>query len=123
MAKTILIVEDEKTLFEALSVKLEEAGYKIVEAKDGKEGLEIALKIKPDLLLVDILMPIMDGITMINKLKEDEWGKNVPMIILTNFSDEEKMRQAELAGVHDYMVKSDWKLSDLVDKVNEKLKG
>lgn len=123
MAKTILIVEDEKTLFEALSVKLEEAGYKTVEAKDGKEGLEIALKIKPDLLLVDILMPIMDGITMINKLKEDEWGKNVPMIILTNFSDEEKMRQAELAGVHDYMVKSDWKLSDVVDKVNEKLKG
>lgn len=123
MAKTILIVEDEKTLFEALSVKLEEAGYKIVEAKDGKEGLKIALKIKPDLLLVDILMPIMDGITMINQLKEDEWGKTVPMIILTNFSDEEKMRQAELAGVHDYMVKSDWKLSDVVNKVNEKLKG
>ncbi len=122
MAKKILIVEDEPTLFEALEVKLKEEGFEILMARDGQEGLEISLRLKPDLLLVDILMPIMDGITMINKVREDDWGKTVPIIILTNFSDEEKQRQAKAVEVEDYLVKSDWRLTDVVDRVKAKLK-
>lgn len=122
MAKKILIVEDEPTLFEALEVKLKEEGFEILMARDGQEGLEMSLRLKPDLLLVDILMPIMDGITMINKVREDDWGKTVPIIILTNFSDEEKQRQAKAVEVEDYLVKSDWRLTDVVDRVKAKLK-
>ena len=63
----------------------------------------------------------MDGITMLIKLREDTWGKNVPVIILTNLSDDEMVTRSIQNGVHDYLVKADWKLEDLVEKIKKKL--
>ena len=63
----------------------------------------------------------MDGITMLIKLREDAWGKNVPVIILTNLSDDEMVTRSIQNGVHDYLVKADWKLEDLVEKIKKKL--
>lgn len=119
--KTILIVEDEKALRKALSDKLTNEGYKIIETTDGEEGLDSALREHPDLILLDIVMPNMDGITMLQKLRQDAHGKNIPVIILTNLSDAEKVQQGMENAVFDYLIKADWKLSDLVDKVNQKL--
>lgn len=119
--KTILIVEDEKPLRSALASKLLHEGYSILEASDGKEGLKVALETHPDLILLDIILPVMDGITMLKELREDEWGKNSKIIILTNLADEAKMSDSFHNAVFDYLIKTDWRLEDLVEKIKQKL--
>ncbi len=96
MAKTrnkILIVEDDLDLLEVLRKKFTLEKFQVSQAPDGKIGLEEALRNHPDLILLDILMPVMDGMTMLGKLREDSWGKEVPVILLTNLSDEKKWRR------------------------------
>ena len=119
--KTILIVEDDAPLRNALRDKLICEGFTTLEAKNGAEGLEVALAEHPDLILLDIVMPVMDGITMLKKLRKDEWGKNARIIMLTNLSDTEKMTEAIEQGSYDYLVKSDWKIEDIIAKVKEKI--
>ena len=119
--KTILIVEDEKPLRDALSSKLTHEGFSILQAGDGKEGLKIALQIHPDLILLDIILPVMDGITMLKQLRQDEWGKDAKIIILTNLSDEARISEGFDNAVFDYLIKTDWKLEELVGKIKQKL--
>jgi DNA-binding response OmpR family regulator len=119
--KTILIVEDEQTLGRALTAKLESVGFSVLCAHNGEEGLAVAQEKMPDLILADIIMPKMDGLTMLDKMRENEWGKNVPVIMLTNLSSAEDIDEATKNGVHDYLVKSDWTLEDIVAKVKEEL--
>lgn len=121
MAKKILIVEDEQALTLALNEKLTREGFELVNAGNGEDGLRLALKERPDLILLDIIMPRMDGITMLKKLREDKWGKTVEVIILTNLSDIAKVQEALEQGTTDYLVKSDWKIEDVVARVKEKL--
>jgi len=122
MKKTILIVEDEISLCNALRDKFAGEGFSVLSAKDGEEGLKLALSERPDLILLDIIMPVMDGITMLAKLREDTWGNNAKVIILTNLSDNEKVAEALARGSYDYLVKSNWKIEDVVAKVCERLK-
>ena len=117
----ILIVEDEESLRTVLRDKLKGEGYNVLTAKNGKEGLAVALKKHPDLILADIIMPVMDGMTMVKKLRDDTWGKNVSVIILTNLSDAEKTAEAVDRGVFDILIKSDWKIEDVVDKIKNEL--
>lgn len=119
--KKILIVEDEPGLLNALVDKFTHEGFVVLSAKDGQEGLEVALPEHPDLILLDIIMPVMDGMTMLRDLRKDPWGKNVPVILLTNLSEAEKVAESLSQGVYYYLVKSDWKLEDIVKKVKEKL--
>lgn len=121
--KIILITEDEKTLRDALHLKLTSEGFNIFEAKNGEDGLKISLKEHPDLILLDVVMPKMDGMEMLRKLRTDEWGKNVPVIILTNLpSADEKMNKdiTELEPTY-YFIKSDKKIEEVVEKVKERL--
>ena len=121
--KTILIVEDEQDLREALTDKLTREAFTVLEAKNGKEGLDKALGEHPDLILLDIVMPEMDGMTVLRKLREDTWGKTVPVILLTNLSATEESIIEEMvkyAPSH-YLVKSDWKIKDVVEKIKETL--
>ncbi|MDD4333362.1 MAG: response regulator [Patescibacteria group bacterium] len=121
-SKKILIVEDEMSLSEALKRKLSLVdGYNIFVAKDGEDGLSLALREKPDLILLDIIMPKMDGMTMLAKLRKEKGGKKIPVIILTNLSDAENVEEAQKRGVNDFLIKSDWKIEDLAKKVKEKL--
>ena len=115
------IVEDELSLLEVLTDKFSKEGFKVLRAKNGKDGLKVALTEHPDIILLDIIMPVMDGMTMLKKLREDEWGKDAKVIILTNLSDNEKTAQALADGSNDYLVKSDWKIEDVVKKVEERL--
>lgn len=121
MAKKILVIEDEPSLCQALCTKLSSGGFSVLKANNGQEGLETAIKEKPDLILLDIIMPIMDGITMLEKLREDEWGKNVPVIILTNLSDDQKVMEAIKQGSYDYLIKSNWSIIEVMDKIKERL--
>lgn len=123
-AKKILlieIVEDEEPILKILSEKFSREGFETVEAEDGEDGLKKALEHKPDLILLDLLMPRMDGITMLNKLREDAWGKEVPVVVLTNLNDKEKIAAATENKAFDYLIKADWKLDDIVRKVKQRL--
>lgn len=119
--KIVLIVEDEKSLREALRDKLTREGFLVLEAKDGEEGLEIALKYHPDLILLDLLMPKMNGAEMAKKLRQDEWGKNVKIIILTNLAEEEKVKRELENSVYAYIIKNDIRLDQVVGKVKQTL--
>ncbi len=125
--KRILIVEDEESLRNILADKLKEEDFDVDTAQDGKRGLDKALKDHPDLMLIDVMMPIMDGVEMIKNLQKDSWGKNAKMMLLTNMSDPIKMAEitSELDGnltVFDYLVKSDWDLDSIVKKIKDKFK-
>src|SRR3989344_2171943 len=87
----VLVVEDEEILLTGLKEELESGGYTVQGASDGVEGLEQTKSFKPDLILLDLLMPKMDGMEMLQKLKADSATRDVPVVILTNLSDYEKI--------------------------------
>ncbi|HOX60791.1 MAG TPA: response regulator [Candidatus Magasanikbacteria bacterium] len=118
----ILIVEDEPALSRALVTKFKKEGFTVFKASDGEEGLRIALQEHPHIILLDIVMPIMDGITMLEKLRADVWGKDVAVIMLTNLADEVKVAEVMRFGSRDFLIKTDWQLSDVVKKVKDRLK-
>ena len=109
-------------LLELMSDKLAAEGFVVIRAEDGEKGLELAKKNQPDLILLDILLPKIDGIEMLRRLRDDDWGAKAQVVLLTNLSDSEKVAEATKLGAYDYLVKSDWKLEDVVKKVKEKLK-
>lgn len=119
--KVILAVEDEDPLRMVLRDVLTVEGYRILEAKNGIEGLEMALREHPDLILLDILMPKMDGLEMLKKLREDEWGRKVPVIVLTNLSDNEDIAKAVEEDVFEYFVKTDIKINEVITRIREKI--
>jgi response regulator RpfG family c-di-GMP phosphodiesterase len=117
----ILIVEDEKPLLKALTEKFAHEGFRVLTAENGEKGAALALEVKPEIILMDIVMPKMDGIAVIKKLRADPTTKAIPIILLTNLYDNERLAEAGKDGVFDYLIKSDWKLEDVVKKVKEKL--
>lgn len=123
--KTILIVEDEEAQSGILRDSLQENNFSTLVAVNGKEALDLGLKNHPDLILLDLLMPEMDGMTALKKIREDAWGASVPVIILTNLNaDSEELVQAMVMGRPVcYLIKSDWKIQDVIKKVKEILKG
>ena len=112
-----MIVEDEEILLAALQEELSQGGYEIEGAGDGEEGIAKVKTFKPDLVLLDLVMPKMDGMEALKKLKEDGETKDIPVIILTNLSDYERISEALSLGAKDYLVKANYSLSDLLEKV------
>jgi DNA-binding response OmpR family regulator len=121
MTQKILIVEDEAPLRSLLVKVMGEAGYEVLEADDGQKGLEVALQDHPDLILLDLMMPVKDGMAMLRELRQDEWGKGVQVILLTNVDQEEHKAEAAQFGVDTYLLKWNWKLEDFVGLVKGKL--
>jgi DNA-binding response OmpR family regulator len=119
--KRVLIIEDEVQQMEALRIKFMREGFGVIEAINGVDGLATALREHPDIILLDIILPKMDGMTMLKKLREDEWGKTSKVVILTNLSDDERVLEAARQGTHEYLVKADWRIDDVVRKVRERL--
>ncbi|MFA6184058.1 MAG: response regulator [Parcubacteria group bacterium] len=115
--KKILVVEDEISLAKALKSKFEKEGFEVLIAENGQVGLESSLRELPDMILLDIAMPVMDGLQMLKLLKEDEKGKDLKVIILTNYGDMDKFMEAKDLGANDYLVKADWGMADIVEKV------
>lgn len=119
--QTILIVEDEILIFNALRDKFSSEGFSILEARSGEQGLEVALAKHPDLILLDIILPGINGMEMLNKLRKDAWGKDALVILLTNLNEPAQVSDGLAQHVHAYIVKSDWTLEDIVKKVKEGL--
>jgi len=118
--KKILIVEDNKDFLWLLRQSFSNQPFSVLYAEDGQEGALLAEKEKPDLILVDILMPKMDGITMVQNLKAQ--GNTAQVIFLTNMKDLDHISKAmEVTGESDYIVKSDVRLDVIVERVHNKL--
>lgn len=121
--KAILVVEDEEIMRRLLAQGFTDEGFSVLEAKNGEEGLKLSLEKHPDLVVLDVAMPKMDGMTMMRKVRESGlWGKKVPIIILTNLN----ANDAIMAGVIQnepsyYFMKTDFQIEDLVKKVKEEL--
>jgi len=114
---TILIIEDEKSLRGAIVDILRLKDFLSLEARNGREGVKLALENHPDLILLDLIMPEMDGMTALKKIREDMWGKKVPIIILTNLSATNEHPVDD--EVTHYLIKSDWKLHSIIKKLEE----
>lgn len=119
--KTVLIVEDEELLQQVLRDEFVASGFNVLQARNGVEGVKIATADKPDLMLVDILMPEMDGITMLQRIRNDKDAKDIPAIVLTNVNDVEATAKAVENKAYDYLIKANWEPKALVQHVKEKL--
>lgn len=122
MSKKILVVEDEATLQRSLVEFLTEENFSVISASDGEKGLELAKAEKPDLVILDIILPKMDGYEVLSGIKKDEKTKNIPVILLTNLESAEDIQKAFERGATTYLVKSDYKLEDVAKKIKETLK-
>ena len=122
--KTILVVEDEKNLRDALVDTLILKNFIPLEAVNGKDGVIVALEKHPDLVLLDLIMPEMDGMMALKKIREDKWGKTVPIIILTNLSATKERQEDALITdkLTRYLIKSDWKIYNIVNEIEIILK-
>lgn len=121
--KKILVVDDEQDLRDAVRDALTGAGFEVVEAHNGEVGLQVALEEKPDLILLDLMMPEINGIGMLSRLRQDPWGKNATVILLTALEDAGSVAQAVEAGGNDYLIKPNIRLEDIVKKVRQHLVG
>lgn len=121
MAKTILIVEDEMSMQRALKNKLEGSGFSVMTADDGEEAVEAMRRSLPDLVLLDLIMPKLDGISVLRQMKADEKLRLVPVVILTNLSSGDKVAEAMQLGTFDFLVKANYSLDDVLRKVKERL--
>jgi CheY-like chemotaxis protein len=117
MNKTILLVEDEVDIREAMAEALTQAGYTVIEAENGAIGLEKAIELKPDLVLLDIIMPVMDGHGVLEKLRDDPWGKSAKVIVLTSMDDVQNIASAHAGAIQDYIIKAHASLDEIVKKV------
>ena len=117
--KTILVVEDEQELREILADTLKRNDFAALEAQNGKEGLKIALAKHPDLIILDLLMPIMGGVEVLQHLRADDWGKHVPVMVLTNLSASDEQLVQEMVALRPvcYIIKSSWDMKSIVAKI------
>jgi CheY-like chemotaxis protein len=115
--KKILIVEDDNFVAEVYSTKLLEMGHEVLIAQNGEEGLAQVGSSKPDLILLDIIMPVMGGIEMLEELKKNESLKNIPVILLTNVGEKESIQRVRELGVQDYLIKSHFTPAEVIEKI------
>ncbi len=123
MSGAVLLVEDDESARLVLGRALEKEGYTVFTAQNGADGLQLALLKHPDVIIVDLLLPVMSGRDMIAEIRKDSWGKDAEIIILTNVVDtktsEGPMNQHELF----YMVKGDSSMADVITKVNSRVQA
>jgi len=117
--KKILFVEDESALQKAFSDILTQAGYKVVSALDGEIGLRLAKSEKPDLILLDIILPRLDGFDVLKRLKEDLELREIPVIVLTNLERIEDVEKAIELGAKTYLVKTQYTIEEVIEKIKK----
>ncbi len=120
---TILIVDDEKDLRDALGAALRNAGFTVLEAIDGPQGVQLAELEKPDIILLDIMMPNMSGHQVLREIRMKPWGMRMKVILLTNSDDPGNISQGAELKNNDYIIKSQTSLEDIIKKVKQHLVG
>ena len=119
--KKILLIEDDTALSGALAQGLKDSGFDVVQVYDGEAGWRAVTAEKPDLILLDEILPKMEGLVLHKKLIGDETLAKTPVIMLTNIEDPRKVSTALEQGLKDYLIKADWSVGDIIEKVKEKL--
>lgn len=117
----ILVVEDETFLVKIYAVKLKKEGYDVSIAADGEQAVALAREIKPDLILLDLILPKMNGFEALEAMRASRENKSTPVIVLSNLGQEEDMKRAEAFGVDAYLVKANHSIQEIVDKIRETL--
>lgn len=115
----LLIVEDEDVLVRVLQEKFEEENFKVSVARDGSLVLPLVKKSKPDMILLDILLPKINELEVLESLKNDSSLRDIPVIIMSNLDDEQKVEKALKLGAVDYMIKTQHPINEVVEKVNK----
>lgn len=119
----VLLVEDDRFLRKAADARLRQAGYTVLTAVDGEEALRLARAERPDLILLDLIMPKIQGFEVLRELKQDPATAPIPVVVLSNLGQERDMEQALKLGAHAYFVKAHLSLQALVERVQELLGG
>lgn len=114
---TVLLVEDDASLGEMYTLKFKQEGFQLIVATDGASGLELARKHRPDLILLDVILPGMDGFAVLSALKADAATKATPVILLTNLGQDADMEKGKQLGAVDYLVKANLTPGEVVEKV------
>lgn len=121
MEENILIIEDDKFLRELISRKLINEGFKIDEAIDGEEGLKKAQKVRPSLILLDLILPGLDGFEILERIKDDPSTSAIPVLILSNLGQRDEVERGLKLGAVDFLVKAHFTPEEIVDKIKEVL--
>lgn len=119
MPKLILFIEDEPTLQKTLGRALEKDGYEVQSALDGQSGLALVKRIKPNIVLLDLILPKMDGFEVLKELKKDPETKEIPVIVLTNLESPADVERALSEGATNYLVKANYELGEVIKKIKE----
>ena len=117
----IAVVEDDVAIVQMYRMKFEEEGYTVATASDGQAGLDLLKRFRPDILLLDLMMPIMDGLAVLQKLRKQPEGKNLKVIVLTNMGESEAPPEIRKLGVADFIVKADMTPKQVADRVKQVL--
>lgn len=121
MAKKILIIEDEELLCDLLQRKLSEEGYQVSVAKDGAEGMGMIKEMKPDLILLDIVMPNKNGFEVMDEMQSDEKLKHIPIIVISNSGQPVEIDKAKELGARDWLIKTEFDPQEVIEKVKKQI--
>lgn len=119
--KKILIIEDEEIIYSLLQRKLSNAGYQVAVAKDGEEGLKILREQRPDLVLLDIIMPKKNGFEVLEAIQKDNNLKTIPVIVISNSGQPVELERAKALGVKDCLIKTEFDPQDVFEKVKKQI--
>ena len=122
LKKKILLIEDEKILAEMYHDKFSKAGFRVIVAFDSREGLKLAQTEKPDLIILDILLPKEDGIQFLTWLKKDPKISSIPVVVFSNYDDPDTKEEAKKLGVKEYLIKANYTPRKIVEKISNYLK-
>lgn len=121
MSKTILFIEDEEALQKSISTVLQKDGYKVLSAMNGETAVKYAREEKYDLVLLDLILPKLNGFEILKELKENEEKKSIPVLIVTNLETSADIQKALDLGATNYLVKSNYDLDEIVKKIKTAL--
>jgi len=117
----IAIIEDDPVISQMYRLKFESDGFEVELAPDGRIGVDLVEHMKPDMILLDLQMPEMSGTEALTIIRKKDWGKNIPVIVLTNMGEEEAPKELKALGVHSYIVKANLTPRQVVERVKEAL--
>lgn len=118
----IAIIEDDQVISQMYRMKFEADEFEVQVADNGRDGVELVEHMQPDLILLDMQMPVMDGAEALKEIRSHDWGKTIPVIVLTNMGEEEAPKNLHSLGIHSYIVKADLTPRQVVDRVKTALK-
>jgi two-component system, OmpR family, response regulator AdeR len=121
MTKKIAIIEDDEAISQMYGFKFKAEGFEVESAENGIKGLELIEKMKPDIILLDIMMPEMNGDEMLAKMRKTNWGRKIKVVVLTNLGEEEIPKSVKHLGVLDIIVKAQYTPAQVIDLVKKLL--